>query len=242
MSPRLSCCQTKTPHGILCPLSRVPARWLAESEMFVAPVLGDYPAYSSPISPCIGAVPPPSRPHETLNLGGLTFMDKSTGDQLNPAGEPLSPFPVCFFIRCNQATFKSALSSSAEQSAYPVLQRETRSFLCIAKDRKKEVPQIFDPLPVGDLRRVWGWQLRLVTRSSCDILIFPCARVSNPCKSRYIWTTLLVYRAQAADGREVCQCSTMPAGSTTNDKNIRALHLRVQHLGTPSKSFHPYHR
>lgn len=137
------------------PLSRVSARSLSLSSLQYRitavgrPLLGGYPAYNSPVPLCIGAAPPaepPSRDIKPWRLG-----------QPWTKVQTISSIPLVSLYRRFLSAFWAPLQAS---DVYICPNHFSWSFclLCLSlqdmlpvMDGKKEVPQIFGLLPVGDL-------------------------------------------------------------------------------------------
>jgi hypothetical protein len=161
----------RKPHGILCFLYREFRldRHLyfivaTESQPFVGRVLGAYPAYSSPISSCIGAVPPaepPSRDIKPWSLGQPWIKIRTILSTMSRYCQRGSIIVSCLLFcslhfRYNPTTSTSALTTPTEWLAYSVsVSQDIVAFFASLAMGKRKYPRS-SSLPRGGSFQVWG--------------------------------------------------------------------------------------
>jgi hypothetical protein len=171
----------RKPHGILCFLYREFRfdRYLyfivaTESQPFVGRVLVGYPAYNSPISSCIGAVPPaepPSRDIKPWGLGQPWIKIRTILSTMSKYCQRGSITVSCLLFASLQSNDIYISPNNLRLNGLRTLSL-FRKTLLLSLHRlqwaKGSTPDLH-PSPVGVLSECGVWQLRLMTSKQLSL-------------------------------------------------------------------------
>jgi hypothetical protein len=184
----------RKPLGILCFLYRGFRldRYLysivaTESQPFVGRLLGAYPAYNSPISSCIGAVPPaepPSRDIKPWSLGQPWIKIRTILSTMSKYRQRGSITVSCLLFCSlhfpyNPTTSTSALTTPTEWLAYSVsLWQDIVAFFASLAMGKRKYHRS-SSLPRGAFSQVWGLAVAPHDVEAVPLQPPPCALVQR---------------------------------------------------------------
>jgi hypothetical protein len=130
---------------------------------------------------CIGAASPAEPPSRDIDpWGSGQTWTKIRTIASKTVSEPLSPFPVCFFVPYNQTIFISPNKPQLNNLLTLSFIARHVAFFASLQLGKRKYPRSSSSPRGGDHLRVWGWQLRLMTWK--QLRHFNQPRLWNTCR------------------------------------------------------------